>query len=263
MSPKLHKFALAAIGVLALSAGALWWLAQSNAEGHGLRASANNGSVENVELGLMSSLPLYWPLGADLAGLIDAEQEAPWQRGVLEARYDLKLLDSLSPDDQGVVPLAGLERLAIIQPRGLSPSDNVVLDDWVQGGGRLLIALDPMLTGEYEVPLGDPRRPVDAALIPPVIERWGLAVSFDEEQGEGLRSAAVVGGQIPVHMAGVLTVLDPSAASCELQGDGAIAACDIGQGRVTVVADVAIFEHEELAGEDGERLIALLAQAFN
>ncbi len=211
----------------------------------------------------MSSLPLYWPLGDDFTSLIDAEQETPWQRTVLEARYDLRLLDSLSPDDQGVSPLAGLERLAIVQPRGLSPSDNVALDDWVRGGGQLLIALDPMLTGEYEVAFGDPRRPVGAALIPPVIERWGLAISFDEGQAVSVRSTLVAGGQIPLHMAGVVSVLDPAAASCELQGDGIIAACDIGEGRVTVLADAAIFEHQELAGEQGDTLSALLAQTFN
>ncbi len=260
MSPKLRKFAIAAIGVLALAAAALWWLAQSNAPGNGLRAS---GSTEKIELGLMSSLPLYWPLGEDLTSLIDAEQEAPWQRAVLEARYDLRLLDSLSPDDQGISSLVGLERLAIVQPRGLSPSDNVALDDWVRGGGQLLIALDPMLTGEYEVVFGDPRRPVGTALIPPVIERWGLAISFDEGQGEGVRSATIAGGQIPLHMAGVISILDPAASSCELQGERTIAACDIGEGSVTVLADAAIFEHQELAGEEGSTLSALLAQTLN
>ena len=63
---------------------------------------------------------------------------------MIEARYTLQPLDTLSPvpalspDAPDTDPLAGLERLAVIQPRGLSPADNVALDQWVRGGGRLL-----------------------------------------------------------------------------------------------------------------------------
>ena len=113
----------------------------------------------------MTSLPLYWPADAALADIAAGTAPPPWQRRAIEADYRLVPLDTLSPipalspDAPDTDPLAGLGLLAVIQPRGLSPADNVALDDWVRRGGRLLMALDPALTGDYEAPLGDPRRP--------------------------------------------------------------------------------------------------------
>lgn len=139
-------------------------------------------------LGLMSSLPLTWPLDADMEAILGGADPMTWQRLAIGHCYTPVPLDTLSPADGSAPediakgPLAQLDRLAIIQPRGLSPADNVALDAWVRAGGRLLLALDPALTGDYDLPLGDPRRPVDAALIPPVVARWGLAVRFDEGQ---------------------------------------------------------------------------------
>jgi hypothetical protein len=230
-------------------------------------------------LGLMTSLPLYWGEGADVADLAAGRGGVPWQRAALETRYAIRPLDTLSPvpalspDAPDSDPLAGLTRLAVIQPRGLSPSDNVALDRWVRGGGRLLLALDPALTGAYDLPLGDPRRPVDAALIPPVVERWGLAVSFDEGQtpvvtyvplSETTEVGAGGGARpvpFPLALAGRIA-LDAATADCVLQADAAMAVCRVGRGRVTLIADAALFEHAELAGTDGAGLLAVMAAAF-
>ena len=89
----------------------------------------------------MTSLPIYWPEGVELSVVIEGSQ-MPWVRRELEERYDLVPLDTLSPNDNGgdglSNPLADIERLLIVQPRGLSPDDNVALDEWMRGGGRLL-----------------------------------------------------------------------------------------------------------------------------
>ena len=224
---------------------------------------------ERYPLGLMTSLPLYWADNAQIADLAAGRRPPPWQRGVIEARYTLQPLDTLSPvpalspDAPDTDPLAGLERLAVIQPRGLSPADNVALDQWVRGGGRLLLVLDPALTGEYEAPLGDPRRPVDSALIPPVVARWGLAVAFDEAQDATVKRAALGKAQLPLALAGTITITDPAAAVCALLAGGAVATCRVGKGKVTLVADAAVFEHPELAGEGGATLRALLVASLN
>lgn len=219
-------------------------------------------------LGLMTSLPLYWPLGTGIAALAEGTAAVPWQRAALERAYAIDPLDTLSPipgltpDAPETDPLAGLDRLAVVQPRGLSPADNVALDKWVRGGGRLLLALDPALTGDYDLPLGDPRRPVDAAPIPPVVARWGLAVAFDEGQAGTVRAEMLAGETLPLALAGTVRIADPAAADCTIAAGGAAARCAVGKGRVTLIADAGIFEHPELAGEDGADLSALVAAAL-
>ena len=219
-------------------------------------------------LGLMTSLPLYWPADAALEEIAAGSAEPPWQRRAIEARYPLVPLDTLSPipalssDAPDTDPLAGLGLLAVIQPRGLSPADNVALDDWVRRGGRLLLALDPALTGDYEAPLGDPRRPVDAALVPPVVARWGLAISFDEAQPLAALTVPFGETTLPLALPGRITRAGAAGKDCTLLAENTVATCRVGKGRVTLIADAALFEHPELVGEDGAAINALLAAAF-
>lgn len=222
-------------------------------------------AAERASLGLMTSLPLYWPLGAGLEDIAAGAAPPPWQRTAIEAGYALVPLDTLSPipalspDQPDSDPLAQLDRLAVIQPRGLSPADNVALDRWVRAGGRLLLALDPALTGEYDLPLGDPRRPTDSALIPPAVARWGLAVSFDEAQPVAVDTQSLAGAALPLALSGQITA---AGGDCTVLAQGAAARCRVGEGQVTLIADAALFEHPELAGEGGADLLALLVAAF-
>jgi hypothetical protein len=229
---------------------------------------ADTPKAAKPTLGLMTSLPLYWGEGAGIADLAAGRAALPWQRQALEVHNALVPLDTLSPipalspDAPEVDPLAGMTRLAVIQPRGFSPADNAALDAWIRNGGRLLLVLDPVLTGDYDIPLGDPRRPVDTALIPPVVERWGLAVSYDEAQAAGVTTAKLAGAALPLALAGRIAIVDPSAARCTTAAGGAAAICRVGKGRVTLIADAALFEHPELAGEDGAGLVAVIAAAL-
>lgn len=219
-------------------------------------------------LGLMSSLPLVWPLGADVTAIAGGTAAVPWQREALAQSYTVEPLDTLapvpalSPDAPAIDPLAGLTRLAVIQPRGLSPAENVAVDDWVRGGGLLLLVLDPALTGEYDLPLGDPRRPADSALIPPVVARWGMSVSFDEAQAPAVIDSRLGETPLPLALPGRIAITDPTAARCTLLAEGAAARCVVGKGRVTLIADAAVFEHPELAGESGAGLRAIVRAAL-
>lgn len=218
----------------------------------------------------MTSLPLYWPLEAEFADLAQGTGERPWQRTLLERQFELVPLDTLtpipalSPDQPETDPLEGLDRLAIIQPRGLSPADNVAVDNWVRAGGQLLIVLDPQLTGHYDLTLGDPRRPVDTALVPPVITRWGLASVFDPEQDTEVAYAQLPGGPVPLVMSGESRVEDGEGKNgCLTHESRALVHCSkVGKGTVTYLHDAAVFEHPELVGENGEAVRALLDFAF-
>jgi hypothetical protein len=217
-------------------------------------------------IGLMTSLPLTYPLGADFAAFAQGEVERTWQGKALSQCYTAMPLDTLAPIgglDPGAPatnPLSGLAYVAVIQPRGLSPRDNVALDDWVRAGGKLLLVLDPMLTGEYDLPLGDPRRPGAVAFIPPVVERWGMTVIYDENQMFAPRQISVAGLEMQVLLAGDIAV---SGGDCVIERQSPIKKCAIGKGSVTLVADAAIFEDQDLAGSGAEAIHALLAFAFD
>ncbi|MFM7348857.1 MAG: hypothetical protein ACKO01_05140, partial [Erythrobacter sp.] len=212
--------------------------------------------------------PLYHPLGADVATIASGASGVPWQRMALARDYVLEPLDTLapipalSPNLPATDPLAGLTRLAVVQPRGLSPADNVALDAWVRGGGRLLLVLDPLLTGDYDLPLGDPRRPAASALIPPVVKRWGMAVSFDEDEPDAVIRTRLGSAELPLALAGRIAVADPAAGACTLLAGGAAARCRVGKGEVVLIADAAVFEHPELAGAEGATLRAVVRAAL-
>ena len=100
-------------GALTLAAlvggGAWWWQAQPEDEAPAQRPCASPEEVPPA-VGLMSSLPLYWPIDADFAALANGTAEAPWQRLAIERCHTLVPLDTLSPDAAGTDPLAGRAR---------------------------------------------------------------------------------------------------------------------------------------------------------
>lgn len=261
---------------------------------------------EKPRLGLMTSLPIYWGEEDAFAALSGEEDASlPWVRTVIEQRYRITPLDTLAPaGDQGPggglsregsplealspdgsalegvpldesplegtplegSPLEGVDALAIIQPRGLSPADNVELDDWVRAGGKLLYVIDPMLTGEYEAALSDPRHPVVSALVPPIFARWNVALTFDEDQSQEPRLQQWQGLALPGVMAGTLSCTQaasdtPPPAPC--QASGMFARVRPGQGQVTIIADAAVFEPYESSAQAEEAILQLLAHSFS
>ena len=260
---RLWVVGLVALGLVA--GGGAWAIRESSKVCCAPDAAA---AGPRMQLGLMTGLPLYWPLEASFEQIAQNDYDTPWFRTLTEPHYELIPLDTLSPIpalDPSAEPdnlMEGIEHFALIQPRGLAPSDNVALDEWVRAGGRLLLVLDPQLSGHYELPLGHPRFPSITAFIPPVVERWGLAIQYDGEQSEELAFAALPDAELPVHLYGEIAVLDGAENTCRVDVSRALAQCDVGAGRVTLLADAAVFEHDELAGEEGELLSALMSFAF-
>lgn len=189
-------------------------------------------------LGLMTSLPIYWPESASVTETLDRGAEPHWVRSDLEETFRLEPLDTLDPTS-----LRPLDALLLAQPRPLSPPENVALDDWVRGGGHLLLFADPFLTEESRFPLGDKRRPQDVALLSPILARWGLELTFDDRQDDGDHANQFAGTAVPVRLAGKWRWQAPGApASCTLEASALIARCAVGQGSVLAVADAAVLE---------------------
>lgn len=194
--------------------------------------------------GLFTTLPILWRETHDLGELLNSDAPPHWAQGALAAHGRLQPLDTLA-GKSGKLPLPDRALLVMAQPRGLSPGENVALDDWVRAGGRVLLFADPMLTSESTFAIGDKRRPQDVALLSPILARWGLELQFDEDQPLGEDAVALLGGTIPVHLPGRFAL---RGRACRLLADGLAARCRIGKGVVVAVADAALFE----VGTDGE-----------
>lgn len=208
----------------------------------------------NIPLGLFTSLPILWSEGDSVSAMLSAPQSPHWARAVLERRGKLIVLDTL-------LDLSRTRRLVMAQPRPLSPEENVALDTWVRGGGKLLLFADPMLTQESSFALGDRRRPQDIALISPILARWGLQLEFDDSQPGGERENA--GEGLVVNLPGRLaTIAGGVDARCRIGPQALIARCKIGRGQAIVVADAAVLEPDDVRGRGATALEALLDRAF-
>lgn len=186
-------------------------------------------------VGLFTSLPILWPETAGAADLLKSDAPAAhWAQGVLARRGALRPLDTLDS-------LGGIDLLVMAQPRPLSPQENVALDRWVRGGGKVLLLADPMLTAESAYAFGDRRRPEAIALLSPILARWGLVLHFDEAQPAGERMAPLFETEVPVNLPGQFATTG-GGVSCRIKAAGLAARCLVGKGQVVAFADAALLE---------------------
>lgn len=228
------------------------------------------------ELAIYTSLPLFWAESGDIAGALAQDGPAHWvldalaQEGGPErgAIHPLDTLTSL----EGMASLREHGVLLMVQPRPLSPQENVALDAWVRAGGHLLLFADPMLAMDSAFAPGDPRRPQDVALLSPILGHWGLEMFFDPDQPPQDHAVALPEGALPVRLAGRLERFGKSGdaatgnaplASCAIEAAGLLADCSIGQGRALILADATLFDADASdTAERGSVLRALIARAY-
>ncbi len=189
-------------------------------------------------IGLFTSLPILWPETDDLSAMLHAAAPPHWARAVIARHGAIVPLDRYDTSDKG---LTALRLIIMPQPRALAPAENVVLDGWVRGGGHLLLFADPMLTQDSVFALGDRRRPMDIAMLAPLLRHWGLIMVFDREQPAGERLGRMSDISFPVNLAGRL-VVTRKRGPCRPINHGLGAECRIGKGHALVVADAALFE---------------------
>ncbi|MCB2077445.1 MAG: ABC transporter [Novosphingobium sp.] len=207
-----------------------------------LAACSNEApSREHGSIGLFTSLPILWSETPDLNDLLHDDAPPPhWALGALQRHGTVRALDALSGAGD-TLPLPQDAILVMAQPRPLAPDENVALDNWVRGGGKVLLFADPMLTAHSIYALGDKRRPQDVVLLSPILRRWGLELRFDDEQAGGQRVVRLAGKEMPVNLPGTLALIRESR-GCKLLADALAAQCRIGSGEVIVVADAALLE---------------------
>lgn len=204
-------------------------------------------------VGLFTSLPIVWAEADDLRGQLIKDHPPHRIYAALSRLGPVAALDTLD----GLGPK--LQRLVIAQPRALSPTENVALDNWVRAGGQVLLLADPLLTAGSIYQLGDPRRPQDIVMLSPILQRWGLELTFDEQQPGGQRKIAVSGPAIPVDLAGTWR---NAAGTCQIEAEGVLATCEIGRGRVVALADADVLADTDPALLRGPAFAGLLDRAF-
>ncbi|MES2700471.1 MAG: ABC transporter [Pseudomonadota bacterium] len=200
-------------------------------------ASAQAPADPRPPLMVMGTVPIYWGEAADFSDLLNGGGDPHWARALLERGFVLVPLDTLDPAQLA----ANGTHLLMAQPRTLSAAENVALDNWVRGGGHVLLFADPLMTGESRFGIGDRRRPQDVALLSPLLTHWGLDLQFDDDQLLGVVSGNAGVAQLPVNVPGRLAALPGG--SCVALGDGLAARCALGAGEALVVADAAVLDH--------------------
>ena len=189
---------------------------------------------------LLTSLPLVFGEGFSLEGGSPA-------LAALRQRYDVVPISVTSRPE-----LQKGQLLLMAQPIAQTPENLVALDDWVRGGGRLMLLADPLLEWPSELPLTDPLRPPPMFMDTGLLQHWGLRLDAPNQRGPQTRE---LGGHT------VLTA-SPGAlvGSCQIGTDRLMAQCEVGKGRATIVADADFLDVERIDGPAEHNLEALLAE---
>lgn len=192
---------------------------------------------------LMSSLPLVYGAGVDMAGVIEGKAQPHPLYSMMAADHDLVVADVLDAQT-----LSGARLMILVQPRALMPPELVALDGFVRGGGRLLLFVDPQLEWPRGTGLGDPRGPVRSALISPLLKHWGLELTdpgVESVRSGDLRAVLVHPGQFG-ELPGKI-----GDATCRIAAARHVARCTVGRGRALLVADADLLD-PALINDSGE-----------
>jgi len=221
-----------------------------------LLADAGTVRATAPQLALMGTIPIYWGEADGLGEIIAGTAHAHWARAALERDFALVPLDFLSAE-----ALAGRQLLLMAQPRALAPEENVALDAWVRDGGKLLLFVDPMMTGHSRFSLGDRRRPMDVSLLSPILAHWGLELQFDDTQDGDVRMLDHFAVPIPARLPGQFVPAEDRF-ECVVSGEGILAHCALGAGEVLALADAALLDLDGPYDGAGEALHMLTSHLF-
>lgn len=249
--------------VLLICAAAFYsFLPAKNADAVGGKFAAEPA---NVDVMLMSSLPLVFGEGADISDMLKSDGPPHPFYEMLQSGYNITPVDSLALPGSSL-KTGGPDILILAQPRPLTPEELVTLDDWVRGGGHVLIFADPLLMWHSEYPLGDKRRPQAVSLLTPIFTRWGLDFVFD--YNPVLRVTEFDADNVAPGTERVVTITagtfmpvaghNPANGVCNISMPPVMARCQIGKGQAIVVADADMLDTEFFANESNRLFVGNL-----
>jgi hypothetical protein len=228
------------LGGVVLLAAAGWAAAVGLRSGSG--ALQERTESEKTVLMLLTSLPLMFP---ERFGLENAGSPA---LTALQTRYLVKPI--------AVADAANLKqgKMLFMAHALAQPAEALVdLDRWVRAGGHVVLLADPLLEWESERPLGDALRPAPMFPDTGLLQRWGLRLDAPDQRG--VMERRIEGVTILAPSPGTLT-----GGGCQIQADGFVAECRIGQGRASIIADADLLSAELIASrpQQAEALLRLL-----
>lgn len=190
-------------------------------------------AAERPPLMLLTTLPLIFPERFTLRAPASPALKA------LKSRYSVV---PISVADSG--ELDHRQLLLMAQPQAQPPEALVDLDQWVRGGGRVLLLADPALEWPSERPLGDILRPPFTFADTGLLAHWGLQLEAPERLGPATR--VVDGRRIETESPGTLVA---TGRACTVSAEGFIAQCKLGMGFATVVADADFLDPDSRKSE--------------
>ncbi len=208
---------------LAIAALAIWFM------------RADDAAEPKPKIGVLTSMPIFWPEG-DIGQNLDRDGGPSIVHDRLSQRFDLVPVDNWEMVDKGKLKL-----LLLIQPRALTPAELDQFDKWLRAGGRAVILADPALSWESSYPLGDSRRPLFTSMLSPIITHWGLKLALPIEGEDGAREFSDDGHDIITRTPGLWEQVKLDG-NCQIASNNIRASCDLGAGRVILLADADIVD---------------------
>lgn len=235
-----RAFALAAVALLAAACSPASTTERGSRDdaASSLSATPIFPNLPRQRIVLMSSLPLVYGAGVDMAGMIAGKARPHPLYSALVQDHDLVVADVLDGK-----ALSGARLTVLVQPRALTPQELVALDGFVRGGGRLLLFADPELEWPAGMGLGDPAGPLRSSLVSPLLAHWGLELT-----DPGIDRVRIANsGAVLVHPGQFGELPGKSGdASCRIADSGYTARCTVGRGRAVLIADADLLDPDVL-----------------
>jgi hypothetical protein len=211
------------------------------ARGSGPQPLPPRPAKDRPTLLLLTSLPLVF--GEDFS----LQNNGSPALAALETRYRVVPISVAAPAE-----LAKGRLLFMAHPLAQPAEDLVALDQWVRGGGRLLLLADPDLEWPSKRPLGDLLRPSPMFMDTGLLAHWGLRLDAPDQHG--LEQSKLGGFPVLTDSPGKLS------GRCPVSADGLVAHCTIGKGKATIVADADLLDTPRLGKKAKHNLDAILAE---
>ena len=139
-------------------------------------------NTEPGNVGLLSSLPLDGGAPDPQAMAMGLNQGIPQPWVVLEQMRQLFDVQDIAPDSASIP--ADIDVLMVVHPKQLLPAMLYAIDQYVLGGGRALIFVDPNAEADRGPGMMGMGSPPGSSALEPLFAAWGIELVADKVAGD-------------------------------------------------------------------------------